>query len=138
MRWVRRVTLIEILTVVVALVVMAAVAVPMWRIHELRAHRQLAIDALLALQVAQDRHFGRHANYADAATLGIEPQAANYTFEIKRSGDALSYTATAHARGAPGITSDSRCARLGIDQHGRRFATSDSGEDTSADCWNRK
>ena len=39
-------TLIEILTLVVALVVIVAVAIPLWRTHELREQRQRAIQVL--------------------------------------------------------------------------------------------
>ena len=64
-----RFTITEMLTALVVVVVIAAVAVPMWRTHELRIRRQDAIDALLAVQAAQDEYFGKHARYADEAQL---------------------------------------------------------------------
>ena len=132
------ITLIEILTILVALVVVAAVAIPLWRTHELRSQRREAMDALLAIQSAQDRHFGRHARYAEAVPLGLKPAPALYSLEVKRSEDQLSYVATARAQRVPGLTFDSRCAELGIDQHGRRYAVDESGEDSTGDCWERK
>jgi type IV pilus assembly protein PilE len=133
------VTLIEILTVVVALAVVVAVAIPLWRTHQLRERRQEAIEVLLAIQTAQDRHFGAHARYADAHQLGVVLDAVQYTFEVKLSDDALGYVASAITRVEP-ITggADARCARMSIDQHGRRSATDSSGEDSTADCWKRK
>jgi type IV pilus assembly protein PilE len=134
----RGVTLIEALTLIVALVVLGAVAIPLWRTHDLRLRRTEAIKALLEIQTAQDRAFGENARYAGSEELPMTPASAHYRYEIERSADQLSYVATAHAVKVPGSTFDSRCARLSIDQHGRRFATNEAGEDSTADCWSRK
>lgn len=132
------VTLIEILTVVVALVVVTAIAIPLWRTHQLRERRQEAIAVLLAIQTAQDRHFGAHARYADASQLEVVRETAEYTVELALSDDQLAYVAAAITRvGLTGNT-DARCTRMTIDQHGRRSASDSSGEDSTADCWNRK
>jgi hypothetical protein len=58
---------------------------------------------------------------------------------VNLSNDQLAYVATAITR-VDRITgnADARCARMSIDQHGRRSATDSSGEDSTADCWNRK
>lgn len=133
------VTLIEMLTVVVGLVVVIAVAIPLWRTHQLREGRQEAMKVLRAIQAAEDQHFGAHARYTDVAHLEVKLEAAQYTFEVKPSDDELAYVATAIARDEK-ITgaSDARCTRMSIDQHGRRSATDSSGEDSTADCWDRK
>lgn len=138
MRRDRGVTILEALTVVVALVVIAAVAIPLWRTHELRAHRETAMKVLLAIQAEQDRHFGAHARYAGSSQLETRLAASGYTFEIELGADELSYVATALAVARTGEPPDARCARLSVDQHGRRFATNQSGEDSTADCWERK
>jgi type IV pilus assembly protein PilE len=132
------VTLIEILTVVVALVVVIAVAIPLWRTHRLREQRQEAIDVLLAIQTAQDNHFGAHARYADAHHLEVVLEAAQYTFEVTLGDDELAYVATAITRAGITGNADGRCTKMSIDQHGRRSATDSTGEDSTADCWNRK
>lgn len=133
------VTLIEILTLVVALVVIVAVAVPLWRTHELRAQRGRAIQVLRDVQSAQDRYFGAHAQYADAALLGVKLAAPQYGFDVQLSDDRLSYVASAIAsKGAIPGAADARCSRLSIDQHGRRSAVDSAGKDSTADCWNRK
>ena len=132
-------TLIEILTLVVALVVIVAVAIPLWRTHELREQRKRAITVLRDVQSAQDRYFGEHAQYADAAHLGVALEAPRYAFEVRLSGDRLGYVAAAIAsKGKIGGTADARCTRLSIDQHGRRSASDAAGEDSTSDCWNRK
>jgi type IV pilus assembly protein PilE len=138
-------TLTEVLTVLVALTVLAAVSVSMWRSHELRVRRRDAMEALLALQAAQDRHFGEHARYADEdqltaeppAGLGIKPVSRNGLFRIsaRNSEDDLGYWATARAIEGEERSADTRCVELRIDQNGRRFAIDSKGEDRSADCW---
>jgi type IV pilus assembly protein PilE len=132
-------TLIEILTLVVALVVIVAVAIPLWRTHELREQRRQAIKVLRDVQSAQDRYFGEHAQYADAAHLGVALEAPPYGFEVRLSDDRLGYVASAVAsKGTLGGTTDARCTRLSIDQHGRRSAADSAGEDSTSDCWDRK
>lgn len=139
-------TLIESLTIVVALVVVIAVAIPLWRTHELRTQRADAIEALLAVQSAQDRHFANHARYADGSQAHLAPPAGlglsaasprgHYTVVIERAGDELGYVAIARTRSRGPGASDARCLELRVDQHGRRSAINADGEDSSADCWN--
>jgi len=132
------VTLVEALTGIVAVVVIAAVAIPLWRTHELRARRHEAMETLARIQSEQDRHFGDNARYAGPGEIALSPATAAYRYEIKCSEDQLSYVATAHAEKRPGSVFDARCAHLSVDQHGRHFATNESGEDSTADCWDRK
>ena len=138
-------TVKEALTAIVVLVVIAAVALPMWRTHQLRVQRQDAADALRAVQTAQDDYFGKNARYADEAQLRASaPKAMSanamsprgfYQISLQRSDDELTYTATARVVAREGRTEDTRCAELRIDQNGRRFAVDSAGEDRSADCW---
>jgi type IV pilus assembly protein PilE len=123
-------TFAEILTVVVTMVVIAAIAVPMWRTHELRTRREQAIEALLAVQAAQDQYFARHARYADESQL---PAAPGIT--VHNSDDGLAYRATARVNMAGRDNPDTRCVEMRIDQNGRRFAVDSEGADRSADCW---
>ena len=135
----------EILTAIVVLVVLIAIAVPMWRTNQLRVRREDAADALRKVQVAQDDYFGKHARYANEALLrdaapeaisgkGMSPR-GYYQISLKRSEDELTYTATARVVLLEGQTEDTRCVELRIDQNGRRFAEDVAGEDRSADCW---
>jgi len=138
-------TLTEIVTALVVTLVLAAVAVVMWRSHLLRERRGDAVQALLALQTAEDQYFGQHARYADEtqlaaappAGLGIKPksQLGFYAITIRNSEDNLGYWATARAIPGADATQDSRCVEMRIDQNGRRFAIDAAGEDRSADCW---
>ena len=138
-------TLREILTAVVALAVLTAVAVPMWRTHELRIRRQDAVDALRAVQLAQDDYFGKHARYGTEEQLreatpdamsgkGMSPR-GYYKVSLQRSEDELTYAAVAHVVPIEGQSEDTRCVEMRIDQNGRKFAVDSAGEDRSADCW---
>jgi type IV pilus assembly protein PilE len=139
-------TLIEILTLIAALVVLAAAGIPLWRTHQLRERRSDAIDGLLAVQAAQDRHFAAHARYASGAEMHAAPPEGlglgsgtprgHYTVKIERDEDGLGYVAIARASKRESRT-DARCQEFRLDQHGRRSASDAAGEDTSADCWNR-
>ncbi|MEO8016696.1 MAG: type IV pilin protein [Pseudomonadota bacterium] len=139
-------TVSEILTAIVAIVVVAAVAITMWRTHALRTQRNDAVEALLAVQAAQDQFFGKHARYADPALLdagkpaglGLASNSRRgfYQITLRNSPDSLAYWATARARQTDRDNADTRCVELRIDQNGRRFAVDSEGIDRSADCWN--
>ena len=137
-------TLAEILTVVVVVAVLAAVAVPLWRVHLLRVRRADAISALIAVQNAEDRYFGRNARYASGAQLtapdpeglGLESHSGRGYYDIEvRSSDGLAFTAIAHASHSAGQTDDARCVEFSIDHNGMRRAVDATGQDRSADCW---
>ena len=138
-------TLTEIVTALVVTTVLAAVAVVMWRSHALRTRRGDAVQALLALQAAQDRYFGLHARYASETQLAAAPPAGLgigtrsrlgfYAITVRNSDDNLGYWATARVIPRADVTPDTRCAEMRIDQNGRRFAVDAEGEDRSADCW---
>jgi type IV pilus assembly protein PilE len=138
-------TLIEILTALVVVVVLAAIAIPSYRTHLLRARRADARVALMAIQNAQDHHFGREARYADSAQLtqaaptGLGLKAASergyYRLELHAASDGLGYVATARVIEQSAQDADTRCAEMSIDQNGQRRAVDASGADRSQDCW---
>jgi type IV pilus assembly protein PilE len=138
-------TLAELLTTLVVVAVLAAVAVPLWRVHLLRVRRAEATAALIAIQTAQDRHFGRHARYAGAAELTRDApeglgqrtrsERGHYELALSTSDDGLGYVASARAAHATGQSDDSRCTEFTLDQNNRRRAVDAAGNDRSADCW---
>jgi type IV pilus assembly protein PilE len=133
----RGVTLIELLTALVVVAVLAAVAVPMWHVHLLRVRREDGITALLAVQAAQDRHFGKHARYTTLQQLGLEPRSERgfYELELQDSKDGLAYLVRARATRQSGQDDDARCVEYTLDQNNRRRAVDGAGNDRSADCW---
>ncbi len=138
-------TLVEILTALVVVAVLAAIALPMWRNHQLRVQRADAVASLIAVQTQQDSYFGRNARYADGAQiatpspggLGLANRSKQgfYTIEVRSNADGLGYLATARAAPAQGQTEDGRCAEFTLDHNGRRRALDSAGNDRSADCW---
>jgi type IV pilus assembly protein PilE len=138
-------TLAEVLTALVVVVVLAAIAIPSWRTHLLRARRGDASAALLAVQAAQDRFFARHARYASgpqlttAAPGGLGLKDASekgfYRLEVRTSIDGLGYSATARVIPGGGQAGDSRCVEFRIDEHAVRVAVDAEGADRSQDCW---
>ena len=138
-------TLTEIVTALVVATVLAAIAIVMWRSHVLRERRGDAVQALLALQAAEDQYFGQHARYASETQLAAAPPAGlgikaksrlgYYAITVHNSEDNLGYWATARAIARGDAAQDSRCVEMRIDQNGRRFAIDAAGEDRSADCW---
>jgi type IV pilus assembly protein PilE len=138
-------TLAELLTALVVVAVLTAVAVPMWRVHLLRVRRAEAMTALIALQSAQDRYFGRHARYAEATQLdrpapeglGLRTQSEHgyYDISLRTSDDGLGFLATARATRAAGQADDTRCVEFTLDENNRRRAVDGEGNDRSADCW---
>ena len=106
------------------------------------------MEALVAIQKAQDEQFGRHARYADVAKLtaaapeglGIPRRTPRAYFEldVQMGEDGLSYVAIARAIPDPERKPDTRCAEFRINHQGRRTAINDQGTDTTRDCWTRR
>jgi type IV pilus assembly protein PilE len=138
-------TWLEVLTALVVVGVLAAIAIPSWRTHLLRARRGDAAAALVALQRAQDTFFGRHARYADTGELtsppprglGLPDVSARgfYRIGMTTAADGLGYTATARILAAAGQADDTRCVEFSIDHLGQRRAADSDGNDRTADCW---
>jgi len=103
-----------------------------------------AISALIAVQNAEDRYFGRNARYAsgtqltapDPEGLGLDSRSGRGYYDIEvRSSDGLAFTAIARASHSGGQTDDARCVEFSIDHNGMRRAVDATGQDRSADCW---
>ena len=138
-------TLAEMLTALVVVVIVTAVAVPMSRNHQLRIRRADAIAALLALQAEQDRYFGQNARYADATALtrkppeglGLTASSAHgfYHIELRTADDGLAWSATARPVASQDDEADTRCAQFSIDHLGMRRAIDAGDRERTADCW---
>lgn len=133
-------TLVEILTAIVVIAVLVAVAVPTWQRHVLRTQRTSAKEMLSQVQIAQEAFFGRNARYATAdelsqpvpAGLGLSSLVTNYRLSLETAADGLAFTVTARTTAQ---STDTYCVAFTIDQVGLRTATDASGADRSADCW---
>lgn len=138
-------TLAEVLTALAVVAALVAIAIPTWRNHMMRVRRADAMTALTTLQAEQDRFFGKHARYADAASMSAKPpeglgrpatsEHGYYAIELQTAADGLSYSASARAVARSGEGTDARCALFSIDHLGIRRACAADGTDRSADCW---
>jgi type IV pilus assembly protein PilE len=137
-------TLIELMIVVAVVAILAGVAYPSYRNQVMRSNRVEARNALLQVQVAQEKFFLQFGRYAGAAELTPLPTASpaglgipastpagNYTIGLPVGGSAT-YTAVATAAGAQ--QNDSDCRTFRIDQTGNKTSTNSSGG-TSTSCW---
>jgi type IV pilus assembly protein PilE len=139
----RGVTLIELMTVVVVLAVLASIAVPTYRQYLIRSQRSEAKIALLQLQTAQEKFYMQNNTYTDKVTtsstatvpgLGLpglsETGKYDITATITTGGQTYTATATPHAGG--GQTDDKDCAKFTITDRGVRGVT---GTKTPEFCW---
>src|ERR1044072_3134630 len=123
-------TLSEVLTAIVVVVIVTAIAIPMWRNHQLRVRRSDAMRALTVVQAEQGRYSGQHARHADAAALvrkppdglGLKSRTSNgfYDIELRTPDDDLGYSAIARPIARDGDAADTRCVQFSIDHLGIR------------------
>jgi type IV pilus assembly protein PilE len=139
------VTLVELLTVLVVVALLAAIAVPSYRSYVVRSQRVDAQVALLRVQAAQEKFFLQHNRYADALTaappdgLGLRATSDGglYALRLVVGAGEMPATFVAEARPVPngGQGDDARCQLFSIDSDGLRIARNAQGADRTAECW---
>lgn len=131
-------SLIELMAALSIAAVLATLALPAFRQHVLRGYRGEARQALLALQLAQERYRSQHASYAtDLPTLGVKATSPGdrYGLRIVDAGP-LGYTLEARALGPQ--LADRECQRFVLRQFGAQpsfSATDADGQDRVQTCW---
>jgi len=139
----RGVTLIELMTVVVIIAVLATIAIPTYRRYLIRSQRSEAKIALLQLQTAQEKFYLQNNSYVDNGNIATAPsnglgisavtETGKYTLAITAYGAAgQSYTATATPRAGGGQTDDKECTTYTITDRGTKGST---GSATTQTCW---
>ena len=126
-------TLVELAVVCAMAGVLAAVALPSYHSHLLRAGRADAVDALTRLHLAQAQHHAAHGLYGTdlAALRGVpQPDSAQGLYRLTVAGGGDHYRATAVAQGRQ--ARDSGCSVLSVD-----VAQGFTQLGPSARCWNR-
>jgi len=141
-------TLIELMITVAIVAILAAIAYPNYTRYITRTNRAEGRNALLQLQVAQEKFFLQNNRYAGGTTaaasvaelnnaptlptastpgLGIPTSTSKgyYTITLVTS-TPVAYIGTATATGSQ--AADTACATLTIDQTGARTPT-------TGDCW---
>jgi len=140
-RRMRGVTLVELMTVVVVLAILASIAVPTYRKYLIRAQRSEGKIALLQLQTAEEKHYLQNNTYTDKVTeastaetpgLGLPgtSETGKYKVTVDIGDGGQTYVATATPQ--TGQEDDKDCANLTISERGVRGI---SGTKTPEFCW---
>jgi len=136
----RGVTLMELLTVVTVLGILAAIAIPSYRRYLIRSQRSEAKIALMNLQSAQEKFYLQNNAYTNnvtaAAPTGLGMSAASetnkYDIAVVAAADGQSYVATASPHAGGGQTDDTQCLNFTINERGTRGVSGPGGPET---CW---
>jgi type IV pilus assembly protein PilE len=136
----RGMTLVELLTVMVVLAVLASVAIPSYRNYLIRANRSDAKSALMQVQAAQEKFYLQNNAYSDdvaaasPAGLGLADTTTNrfYTISVELEEGGQSYTASATPTTEGGQSADTKCGIFSINDIGRREV---SGTQGATACW---
>lgn len=131
-KYVRGVTLLELMIVVVIVGILAAIAYPNYRQFVARAKRNEAKAMLLEVATAQERFYLQNSRYGTLVELGLpDPYVSDtQSYNITVAGpDASNYLATATYQNADEELG--KCGTFDID--GRGFKSSAP----YVDCWTR-
>ena len=133
------VTLVELMTVVVVIAILASIAIPSYRAYLLRANRSDAKSSLLQLQAAQEKFYLSNSAYTTNVTgnppagLGMVDVTQHGYYKLTVVSDGQSYTATAAPIAGAGQTADNACGSFSLTDTGIR-AISAAATNTET-CW---
>ena len=134
-RYMRGITLIELMIVIVVLGIIIAVAYPNYQEFSARAKRNEARSALLQIATNQERHYLNNNTYtSDLTDLGFDTTPVfttdTGTYDIRvTSATAATFTATATYK--LGGNEASKCRLFRIDGTGTKSSLDET------DCWTR-
>ena len=132
-------SLIELLTVLLIIGLLAAIGWPSYQSHLMRSQRAQAAVALLQAQHFMERHYSLHGSYLSAGGARLELPLALQTVQSDSrvvyrlkidAADALSYRLLASPQGA--MQSD-ECGDLSLDHTGLKGRSGSAA--TVAQCW---
>ena len=124
-------TLIELMVVVAIVAILSAIALPSYKGYVQKGRRVDAKDALVAIQLAQEKYRGNNTAYTTTITdLGLTTSSTQnyYTLAIS-SATGTSFTATATVNASSAQAPDAtKCPALSVNEKG--FVV-----DATAVCW---
>lgn len=143
----RGVTLIELLTVMVVIAIIASIAIPSYRRYLLRAQRSDAKTALLQVQTAEEKFMLQRNAYTTSVTAA-PPAGLGLQGASERGFYTITVPALTNSDGTPGYTiravpaavsggqaDDTDCQTFTLDGAGVRTAANSSSADNSTACW---
>lgn len=135
--YMRGITLMELMIVVVIVGILTAIAFPNYRNFVMRAKRSEAKAALLKAATNQEKFYLQNQIFSDSlAELGFsapfKTDSGAYQLSVSSPASASDFTVTATYTGTD--DESAKCPTFTIDGRGNR--TSPDG--TYADCWTRK
>ncbi len=130
--FVRGVTLLEILVVLLLAGLITALGLPAYRQHMVRVNRTEATVTLYQIAAAEERHYLRHGSYTDELASLPTGDARHYAFSVSMADDGQSFIASATPARGGGQESDGECLVFSLDHRGRRAV---SGSRDTSFCW---
>lgn len=141
----RGVTLIELLTVVTVIAIIAGLAVSGYRESVRRSNRSEATTSVLRVASAQEKFFLQNGRYADNAELVAAPpgglgiaavtEREMYDLTIANVDPGRDFTVTATVRAGGPQQDDRDCWTFSATEAGVRTAANDGGGDNTRACW---
>jgi type IV pilus assembly protein PilE len=132
----RGITLIELMTVMLIVAILAAVAIPSYRAYGVRTNRAAARACLSEAAQYLERYYTTNMKYEDAVlALGCQSESRlneKYTISMPASAQ-RTFTLTAVPKGSQ-AANDGACGTLSLDEKGTRGA-GDNSEETVKNCW---
>ena len=138
------VTLLELMTVVMIIGVLASVAIPSYRSYLIRAQRTDATEGLLRVAAAQEKYYLQNNRYATQAQMGLGPPAGlgiqgtergYYTLALASVDTTLDFTVTATPAATGPQANDNTCTSFTINQQGTRDAKNSANASNTETCW---
>ena len=134
-------SLLELLIVITVVAIITSIAVPGWRAHVLASHRTEAVGMLMHIATRQEQFRIQQHRYAATKELTIAPPGG---LGILNTGNHYILTAVANDHEFTALATvntksmqadDQICWLFGIDETGRRWSESYTGEISTTQCW---
>ena len=130
------VSLIELLTVICVIGILAAIAIPSWQSQIQKSRRSDATEALLTIAARQAQFIILQKRYADDGDLATQPPnglgitgSAQQYYDLSLAAHTTGYLAIARPRANAGQIKDKQCQLFTLDATGARSAFDIAGND---------